>query len=153
PAVTSFGWTQYYVDVQVPEDALSLSMRLHPLGRFQGTVFMDAMEITKINDVTEIAGEQFLPTEYNLFQNYPNPFNPSTIISYSIPQSSIVTIRVFDMLGREIRTLISEEQNAGMQKAIWDGKNNYGSKVSSGTYIYRIDAGEFHMAKKMLLLK
>ena len=152
PAVTEFDWTQFYVDVQVPENALSMSMRLHPLGRFQGTVFMDAMEIKKINDVTDIV-DQYLPTDYSLFQNYPNPFNPTTVISYALPKTNIVSMVIYDMLGRQVRTLVNEVQNAGMQKVIWDGKNNSGMKVSSGTYIYRIDAGDFHMAKKMIILK
>jgi hypothetical protein len=114
---------------------------------------MDALEIKKINEVTDLADEKWLPTDYNLFQNYPNPFNPSTIISYSIPKTNKVSLVIYDMLGREIRTLVNEIQNAGVQNVTWDGRNKAGVKVSSGTYIYRIEAGDFHMAKKMILLK
>ncbi|MBU2505448.1 MAG: T9SS type A sorting domain-containing protein [Bacteroidetes bacterium] len=153
PNVTSFDWTQFYVDVVVPADAKSLSMRLHPLGRFQGTVWMDAMEIKKANDVTDLNMDKFLPVEFSLFQNYPNPFNPTTIVSYALPTNSGVTLKIYDMLGKEVKTLVEGEQSAGIHNISWDGANNYGVKVSSGTYIYRIQAGEFVQAKKMLLVK
>ncbi|MBU1680566.1 MAG: T9SS type A sorting domain-containing protein, partial [Bacteroidetes bacterium] len=153
PNVTSFDWTQFYVDVVVPADAKSLSMRLHPLGRFQGTVWMDAMEIKKANDVTDLNMDKFLPVEFSLFQNYPNPFNPTTIVSYALPTNSGVTLKIYDMLGKEVKTLVEGEQSAGIHNISWDGANNYGVRVSSGTYIYRIQAGEFVQAKKMLLVK
>ncbi|MCZ7603929.1 MAG: T9SS type A sorting domain-containing protein [Melioribacteraceae bacterium] len=152
PKAQSFGWTQFYVDVPVQEGAVALSVRLHPLGRFQGTVFMDGLTIQKINDVTDVK-EEFLPTDYSLFQNYPNPFNPSTVISYALPQQSNVTVRVYDMLGREVKTLVNDVKNAGMHEITWNADNNYGSKVASGTYIYVIKAGEFYQAKKMIMLK
>jgi len=152
PKTKSFDWTQFYVDVRVVEGAKSIDVRLHPLGRFQGTVYMDALEIKKISDVTEVEN-QWLPVSFNLFQNYPNPFNPSTIISYAIPQSTNVHVAIYDMLGREIKTLVNNDQNAGVYSITWNGENNYGNKVSSGTYIYRINAGEFVQARKMLLIK
>jgi hypothetical protein len=151
PNATSFDWTQYYADVEVVENAVALSVRLHPLGLFQGTVWMDALEI-KIIQATDVEDES-VPTEYSIFQNYPNPFNPSTIISYTVPRTSYVTIKIYDMLGREVRTLLESEQNAGIFNIQWNGDNNFGSKVSSGTYIYMIKAGEFFQAKKMIFLK
>ena len=152
PKTTSFDWTQFYVDVTVQETALALSIRLHPLGRFQGTVFMDGLTVEKVGGITDVANE-FLPNDYSLFQNYPNPFNPSTLISYALPKASLVTVKIYDMLGREIRTLINGQQNAGVNSIQWNGENNYGSKVSSGTYIYMLKAGDFTLAKKMILLK
>ncbi|MGD8781095.1 MAG: FlgD immunoglobulin-like domain containing protein, partial [Ignavibacteria bacterium] len=143
----------FYVDVTVPEEAKSLSVRLHPLGRFQGTVYCDGLEVKKINDVTDVDDQNSLPTEYSLSQNYPNPFNPTTNIRYTLPQNSNVVLKIFDMLGREVRTLVNTQQNAGSHDVYWNGDNNFGVKVSSGTYIYMIKAGDFFEAKKMVLLK
>jgi hypothetical protein len=156
PNATSFDWTQFYVDVEVPappvgEEAKAISVRLHPLGKWQGTVWMDALEIKK-NEVTDVEDES-LPTEYSIFQNYPNPFNPSTIISYALPKSSFVTLKIYDMLGREVKTLVNSEQSAGILNIQWNGDNNFGSKVSTGAYIYMIQAGDFFQARKMILLK
>ncbi|MDH7605963.1 MAG: FlgD immunoglobulin-like domain containing protein, partial [Melioribacter sp.] len=94
-----------------------------------------------------------IPTQFNLFQNYPNPFNPSTIISYALPKQSMVTIKIYDILGREVKTLLNSEQAPGVYKIEWNGTNNIGNRVAAGTYIYRIEAGDFVQAKKMILLK
>ncbi len=156
PHATSFDWTQFYVDVEVPEppageEAKSLSVRLHPLGRWQGTAWMDALEIKK-NKVTNVEDET-IPTEFAVSQNYPNPFNPSTIIKYAIPQQSFVKIKVYDIVGREVKTLVNTERSPGIYSVQWNGDNNFGSKVASGIYIYRVVAGTFIQAKKMILLK
>ena len=89
-----------------------------------------------------------LPAAYTLNQNYPNPFNPSTVISYSIPKSSLVTIKIFNILGQEVKTLISQQQNPGTYKVSFDA-----SKLSSGVYFYSLTAGGFNQVKKMMLLK
>jgi len=89
-----------------------------------------------------------IPANYNLSQNYPNPFNPSTKIRYSIPQSSNVVIEVFDILGNEIETLVSEEKTAGTYE-----KTLYAENLPSGVYFYRLQAGSFVEIKKMVLLK
>jgi len=156
PQTTSFDWTQFYVDLIVPEPpagqvAKSISVRLHPLGRFSGTVYLDVLEVKKA-DPTGVQNE-FIPVTHNLFQNYPNPFNPSTTISYSIPKVSFVSLKIYDILGREVKTLINSEQNAGVYNVRWNGDNIYGNKVSSGIYLYKIEAGDFSLTKKMLLLK
>jgi hypothetical protein len=89
------------------------------------------------------------PSEYELFQNYPNPFNPTTIISYQLPTSGFVTLKVFDILGNEVATLVNEEQTSGKYEVDF-----YGVKgQSSGVYIYQLRAGSFIQARKMLLLK
>ena len=156
PYATEFDWMQYYVDFTIPEPpsgqvAKSISVRLHPLGRFSGTVWMDVLEVKKAPPTS--VEEEFLPVSHNLFQNYPNPFNPSTTINYSIPNVSFVSLKIYDMLGREIKTLVNNEQNTGIYNVQWNGDNNYGSKVSSGIYLYKIEAGNFMMTKKMILLK
>lgn len=99
------------------------------------------------------AGENEVPTEFALGQNYPNPFNPSTVISFALPVESHVTVRIYDMLGTEVKTLVNEVKSAGVYSMQWAGDNNAGNIVSAGTYLYRITAGEFTQTKKMVFLK
>ena len=89
-----------------------------------------------------------IPLEFRLEQNYPNPFNPSTTIAYSIPKQSRVTIKVYDLLGREVVTLINEEKPAGNFSVKFDG-----SDLSSGVYFYKMQSDSFSESKKLLLLK
>jgi hypothetical protein len=108
----------------------------------------------KIGDnVTDVSETGIIPTEFEVSQNYPNPFNPSTVISYSIPNAEFVSIRVYNMLGQEIATLLNDEVNAGVYNVTWNGMNEFGVKVATGTYIYRVVAGNNVMSKKMILLK
>jgi len=104
---------------------------------------------TGVNDRTK--GN--LVTSFQLNQNYPNPFNPETMISFQLPHSEKVTLTVFNVQGKEIRTLVSSDFSAGTHQVKWDGRNNNGKIVASGVYLYRIDAGDFHQARKMLMLK
>ena len=97
--------------------------------------------------------ESGLPADYTLMQNYPNPFNPVTIINYSLPKKSAVSLVIYDMLGREVKTLVSEEKDAGYYSVEWRGENNLGQKTASGMYIYKLKAGNFTSVKKMLILK
>ena len=97
--------------------------------------------------------ETSLPTEYAIHQNYPNPFNPITTLRYDLPENSLVKITVYDMLGREVKTLINQTQDAGYRSVIWNATNDYGKPVSAGIYIYQIQAGEYNSTKKMVLLK
>jgi len=96
---------------------------------------------------------ELLPRIYSLEQNYPNPFNPSTIISYQIPEMTNVQIKIYDALGREVRTLIDEIKPAGKYNIAWDGRDNFGNLISSGVYFYKIIAGNFVQTKKMILMK
>jgi hypothetical protein len=97
--------------------------------------------------------EGLLPDEFALHQNYPNPFNPITTLRYDLPEQSMVNIIIYDLLGRQIRTLINQTQDAGFKSVIWDATNDYGKPVSAGVYLYQIHAGEFVQTKKMVLLK
>jgi|GEM_PF-2163226 len=92
--------------------------------------------------------DDYLPSSTKLFQNYPNPFNPVTKIKYQLSKASYVTIKLYDMLGREVKELINDTQEAGYYELNFDG-----SGLSSGTYIYRITAGDFVDSKKLILLK
>jgi photosystem II stability/assembly factor-like uncharacterized protein len=89
-----------------------------------------------------------VPTGYSLLQNYPNPFNPSTTFRYSIPIQSKVVIKVYDILGNEIATLMDEEKSAGTYELTWNATN-----LSSGIYFYQLKAGDYIDTKKMILLK
>ena len=93
------------------------------------------------------------PTSFALEQNYPNPFNPSTQITFQLPYSEHVELKVYNSLGREVRRLVSGQYDAGVHSVAWNGTNDYGRKVSSGTYFYTIQAGTFNQTKKMQLLK
>jgi len=104
--------------------------------------------VTGVDDNSSV-----IPDEFEVSQNYPNPFNPSTIIRYALPEASFVTLKIYNMLGQEVKTLVNEQKNAGTFNVQWRGDNNFGSKVSSGTYIYRVIAGAHIFAKKMILLK
>jgi len=94
-----------------------------------------------------------LPTRFELSQNYPNPFNPTTTITLSLPQESKVSLEVYDITGRKVRTLLKEALPAGVHKISWDGRNENGEAVGSGVYIYRVVAGAFKESRKMALLR
>ncbi len=100
-----------------------------------------------------------LPEEYALHGNYPNPFNAVTTIRYDLPEDSFVVLKIYDLMGREIRILINFKQAAGFKTILWDGKDNYGNKVSSGVYIYFLSAKsiesnkQFHKTMNMVLLR
>lgn len=104
-------------------------------------------------EITSVEQDNELPTEFSLSQNYPNPFNPDTKINFSLSEASPVTLKIYDILGREVITLINDNYNAGSYSVNWDAKNSNGIKVVSGTYIYRIVAGNKVDVKKMILLK
>jgi hypothetical protein len=98
---------------------------------------------TAINAATPI-----VVSEYRLAQNYPNPFNPNTVIGYQLPVKSYVTIKVYDMLGREAATLVNETKDAGIYEAKFDA-----SMLTSGVYLYKLCAGDYSQTRKLLLLK
>jgi predicted outer membrane repeat protein len=93
------------------------------------------------------------PKEFALYPNYPNPFNPVTVLRYALPVESRVRLVVYDLLGREVRTLVQELQPPGYHSVSWYGRDNGGRPVSAGIYLYRIQAGAFVKTRKMLMLK
>ena len=88
------------------------------------------------------------PKEYALYNNYPNPFNPATTLEYTLMSPGEVSLIIYNLLGQEITTLVSEVQQAGYHKVVWDAAN-----MASGVYLYRLRAGDFVQTRKMLLLK
>ena len=109
-----------------------------------------------IGGTSSINGQVFIraiPEDFQIYQNYPNPFNPSTTIKFGLPIEEKVTLKVYDVTGREIATLINENLNIGYHKVVWNGINDNGMPVSSGIYLYSIKAGEYIFSQKMLLVK
>src|SRR4030095_17029149 len=94
-----------------------------------------------------------VPVKFEVSQNYPNPFNPVTNINFAIAKQSDVTIKIFDIMGREVKTLVNEKMPPGRYKVDWRSDNNSGKKVSSGVYLYRVIAGSFVETKKMILVR
>ncbi len=101
----------------------------------------------EFNNVTSVKSN-LNPNNYMLYQNFPNPFNPSTDIRFRIAKFGFVTLKIYNILGREVATLVIKELSPGSYNVKWDA-----SKFSSGIYFYQIKAGNFYQTKKMLLLK
>jgi hypothetical protein len=97
--------------------------------------------------------ESLLPDKFALHQNYPNPFNPITTLRYDLPENGHVNIIIYDMLGRRVKSLVNQTQDAGFKSVLWNATNDYGKPVSAGIYLYQIHTGEFVQTKKMVLLK
>ena len=94
-----------------------------------------------------------LPEQFALHYNYPNPFNPTTTISYDLPEQAQVTLSIYDLLGKKIKTLVNQSQDTGNKIVMWDGTDEVGRQVSAGVYLYHIQAGHFSRTRKMLFLK
>jgi len=107
--------------------------------RYEGSVAVGVMGVGNNLNV---------PKEYSLSQNYPNPFNPVTKIEYALPKNGLVTIKVYDILSREISTLVSEVKPAGYYSVDFDA-----SKLTSGVYFYKLESGSFSNIKRMILIK
>ena len=97
--------------------------------------------------------ENVIPTEYSVGNNYPNPFNPTTKFNYSLPEDVRVSITVYDIQGRAVKTLVDSEQSAGYKSIQWNATNNAGASVSAGFYFYRIQSSNYNQTKKMIFLK
>ncbi len=107
--------------------------------------------ITSVGPVTT----QTIPETFALLQNYPNPFNPTTEISYNIPSGfqETVTLTIYDLSGKKIRTLVNQKQGVGSYQVLWNGTNDLGQPMASGVFMYKLQAGSFSQSRKMLLLK
>ncbi|MBI4547692.1 MAG: T9SS type A sorting domain-containing protein [Ignavibacteriae bacterium] len=136
-AVTSAGLNQRFI-LSLTFDALG---NLYA-GTYRGGVYKTAQPLTSVEPVAE------LPATFQLFQNYPNPFNPVTVIRYSLIVNSVATLKVFDVLGREVATLVDEKKAPGVYTVSWDA-----SGQPSGVYLYRLQSGKFVDIKKMILVK
>jgi photosystem II stability/assembly factor-like uncharacterized protein len=149
-----FLWRQVTVDLSSYSNSQNLKLAWQYVGNDGDLVALDGIELvgfqfsTGIKDITEN-----IPENFDITQNYPNPFNPVTSFRFSLPQASEVSVVVYDITGSKVAELFNGYQSAGTYEATWNGKNDLGSTVASGTYIYRIKAGKFIQSKKMLLMK
>ena len=111
-------------------------------------------EYSSVVDIAVLSIDlDLIPDVYALHQNYPNPFNPVTTLRYDLPEDAMVSIRIYDVMGRWVKSLVNTTQTAGYRSVRWDATNSFGEPVSAGMYIYMIQAGEFTKTKKMVLLK
>ena len=117
------------------------------------SVSSDTGEFVLSRSLLDVLDDSSIPTVFTLHQNYPNPFNPVTTLRYDLPENSFVNITIYDILGREVRTLVNKTQEAGFKSIIWDTTNDYGKPVSTGVYLYKIQSGEFVQVKKMVMMK
>ncbi|UCE17300.1 MAG: VCBS repeat-containing protein [Gemmatimonadota bacterium] len=116
--------------------------------------YLDKEDFTRFMILVE--DEMALPAEYALAQNYPNPFNPETEITYHIPHVNSpvhTTLKIYNLLGQEVRILVDDRKEGGQYKVNWNGKDNSGSECASGIYLYRLAVGKFSSTKRMILLK
>ncbi|MBL1212480.1 MAG: T9SS type A sorting domain-containing protein [Ignavibacteriae bacterium] len=134
-----------------PSDEYPRGLDFSPDGQFAyvGLFGTGYDRIYKFDRLTGVAQELgFVADNYELSQNYPNPFNPTTTISFTIPEASDVTLKVYDMIGQEVATLVNSEMSAGKFNVSFDASN-----LASGTYVYELRAGKTVITNKMMLLK
>jgi hypothetical protein len=98
-------------------------------------------------------GKNTKPASFPILYNYPNPFNPVTHLRYNLPEDALVNITIYDMMGRQVSTLVSSQQTAGFKSVLWNADNDKSVTVSAGLYLYTIEAGLYRQTKKMILLK
>ncbi len=117
--------------------------------------YFDNIVVQPIDPIVSVEDnyETEVPKDFTLLQNYPNPFNPETNITFSLPESRRISLIIYDLLGREIRTLLSTNLSAGHHTVTWDGKDNIGKMLSSGIYIYTLKYGKNIQSRKMILMK
>lgn len=154
-----------------PNDSIGITFTFHPrqiiktgLGIYSPSVVIDsrfnpgttrfekAMRF-RLTGTVSVKDESKLPSKFKLEQNYPNPFNPETKIEYVVSRKQNVELMIYDVLGKEITTLINEVKESGRHSVVWDGKNEFGNTLPSGVFIYKIKAGEFTQVKKIILLR
>jgi len=111
--------------------------------------------VSQTGFILDVDDDEFteLPETFQLAQNYPNPFNPSTIIEYALPTVSYVNVSIYNVLGQQITTLVSQLQSPGYHSIEWDGTDSRGRKAASGVYLYKIVAGDFTQSKKMMMVQ
>ncbi len=147
-------WYEFFTGDSLNVTDVNMLITLQP-GEYR---LYTSKKIPKASDIiTGINEQKIIPTEFKLEQNYPNPFNPTTVISYQLAVDSYVTLKVYDLLGREVSTLVNEYQPAGVHNSQFAIRNlpagRQGSQLSSGIYFYRLQAGNFIETKKMILLR
>jgi len=117
-------------------------------------VIFDDFMVVAYEDLTAIDPKiNHVPDGFSLSQNYPNPFNPTTTIDFNLPSGQQVKLVIYDISGREVRTLIDERRGAGLHSVVWDSRDDFGNGMPSGVYFYHLTAGNFDATKKLMLIK
>ncbi len=140
------------LDIEIQGDLMYLTGKSKS---FNATDDFDAylLKINLVSQLTAIDEQLIEPGTFLLEQNYPNPFNPTTHIGFRISDFGMVDLKIYDVSGRLVATLINENRPAGEYSVVWNGTDDSGKKVSSGIYIYRLKSGDFYEAKRMVLLR
>jgi len=112
-----------------------------------------AIVLSNPTSVPDLTSSETTPVQFKLHQNFPNPFNPQTVISFELPITSTVEITIYNLMGQKLRTLISDEKEAGSYHVSWDAKDDKGNLVSSGIYLYKMKAGDLVQTHKMLFIR
>jgi hypothetical protein len=142
------------LEVWLVDDALEITQNLREQGQYAVAGAEHAKQLKLVVGKHDFVDEKLaearaIPTTYELSQNFPNPFNPVTAIRYGLPKAKSVTLKIYNLLGAEVATLVNDEHRAaGYHVAIWDGRNKNGGVVASGVHVYRLQAGEFVVDKK-----
>ncbi len=152
---STFSFTEYTTSLNDFIGNSDVRLRFHLVTNSSGTregIYIDDFRIDWAT--TDVDHEHTdLPRALELHQNYPNPFNPSTTISFILPEKSYTSIEVFDLLGRQVKTLVSAELESGRYEILWDGTDEGGHDVASGIYLYKLDTGVQSRVRRMSLLK
>ncbi len=141
-----------YYDVS-SKTTYSILVNQRDLDQYSMKLIIEFIEILRDFMPTSITAEASSPSSFALNQNYPNPFNPSTNISFNLQKEDIVQLNIYNIIGEKIRTLVNSELSSGKYNFVWNGKNDFGSSVASGTYIYHLKAGQISESKQMLLIR
>ncbi len=156
----TLNWTGWkFKIVEVPSEFLSGSsfnfsiiIKQNPEGAPYGIVYLDNISMTSFEEPAAVENEHTSPVSYALYQNYPNPFNPETVIRFKTPEREFVSLKVYDVLGHELATLVNDVMDAGLHSVEFDASMK-GLNLSSGVYMYTLKAGGFISTKKLVLLK
>jgi len=158
---TSAEWTQLtVVDTLILDEGDRVAIVLDAGStsgpdQFDSNSYFDLVTAKKIGELVLSVNDfaDLPPKDFKLFQNLPNPFNPTTTISYDLPKDAKVSLKIYNLFGREVRTLVNEAQSRGHKSVVWNGKDDSGQIVGSGLYIYRLEAEGKVQNNKMLFLK
>jgi photosystem II stability/assembly factor-like uncharacterized protein len=150
--ITMTDWSPFMKNmpnVEVSEMEVNL-----PANKLRAATYGRGIWETKIPPIVGLHNNNGnIPGKFALYQNFPNPFNPETVIRYDVASKGLITLKIYDILGREVKTLINAEQNPGELSVTWNGENNSGAVVTSGIYIYVLTGGDFRDSKKLVFIK
>jgi len=154
-----FGFMSVYGDDPVTKEVDGIKpgekfyLTVDDIKSSEGFIWSSDGDRLEIKSITGKGTAPVLPKEFSLYQNYPNPFNPATEISFDLPKACDVELEIYNIAGQKVISLISQPMEAGRHVVQWDSRDDNGSRVSSGIYLYRLKAGDFSDTKKMILLK